>query len=47
MITCLRDNTGSEKIIRACGGVYDSTAVLHDEKQGDLYLKRFWIDQAK
>jgi predicted acetyltransferase len=43
LITCLRGNTGSEKIILACGGVYESTVTLHDEKQGDLFLKRFWI----
>ncbi|MGI6177561.1 MAG: GNAT family N-acetyltransferase [Eubacterium sp.] len=45
LITCLRDNTGSERMIRACGGVYESTVTLHDKKQGDLFLKRFWIRQ--
>ena len=45
LITCLQENAGSEKIIRACGGSYESTAVLHDQKQGNLYLKRFWISK--
>lgn len=43
LITCRRGNIGSEKIILACGGVYEDTAELHDPERGDLWLKRFWI----
>ena len=40
LITCIDGNTGSEKTIRANGGVYEST--VHEPNAG-VDLKRFWI----
>ena len=40
MITCIDSNEASEKTIRSCGGVYESTVYEPDEK---VNLKRFWI----
>ena len=41
LVTCLEDNIASEKTIRKCGGIYEST--IH-EPHGGVNLKRFWID---
>lgn len=41
LITCNDDNTASERTIRACGGVYESTVFEPDE---GVNLKRFWIE---
>lgn len=41
LITCLADNTASERTIRACGGVYESTVM--DDINYQRQLKRFWI----
>ena len=45
LVTCNDDNIGSEKVIRANGGVYESTVFEPDEQ---VNLKRFWVktDQA-
>ena len=40
LITCIDSNIGSEKTIRANGGIYESTVYEPDEK---VNLKRFWI----
>lgn len=40
LITCAESNIGSEKTIRANGGIYEST--VH-EPNSDRNLKRFWI----
>lgn len=40
LITCIDSNEASEKTIRSCGGVYESTIYEPDEK---VNLKRFWI----
>ncbi|MBR2131178.1 MAG: GNAT family N-acetyltransferase [Oscillospiraceae bacterium] len=40
LISCIDGNIGSEKTIRANGGVYESTVHEPDENE---YLKRFWI----
>ncbi len=40
LITCGTENSASEKIIRANGGVYESTAYQEDR---DRHLKRFWM----
>lgn len=41
LITCSEGNIGSEKTIRANGGIYEST--VH-EPNSDRNLKRFWIN---
>ncbi len=41
LITCLADNTASEKTILANGGVYEST--VHEPDEG-VDLKRYWIE---
>ena len=41
LITCIDGNIGSEKTIRANGGVYEST--VHESTHANAYLKRFWI----
>lgn len=41
LITCLEDNIGSEKTIRANGGVYESTVC---DANKNVRLKRFWIE---
>lgn len=40
LISCMDGNIGSEKTIRANGGVYEST--VHEPQKGRA-LKRFWI----
>lgn len=40
LITCIDGNIASEKTIRACGGVYEST--FFEPNEG-ISLKRFWI----
>ena len=40
LITCNEDNEGSERTIRANGGVYESTIYEPDEGRN---LKRFWV----
>ncbi len=39
MITCHDGNIASEKVIRACGGVYEKSVNVEGE-----IIKRFWID---
>jgi len=41
LVTCLEDNIGSEKTIRANGGAYESTVY---DGNNDRSLKRFWIE---
>lgn len=41
LITCLTDNEGSRKVIKKCGGVYESTVYCPEE---DVCLERYWID---
>ena len=40
LISCIDGNIGSEKTIRANGGIYESTVHNPDN---NVYLKRFWI----
>lgn len=40
LITCLKDNVGSRKVIQKNGGVYEKT--VH-ETEKDVYLERYWI----
>lgn len=44
LITCSEGNIGSEKTIRANGGIYEST--VH-EPNSDRNLKRFWINLSQ
>ena len=41
LITCIESNIASEKTIRSCGGIYESTVFEPDE---GVNLKRFWIE---
>lgn len=41
LITCLKDNEGSRRVIQNNGGVYESTVYL-DEK--GVYLERYWME---
>ena len=41
LITCIYSNIASEKTIRSCGGIYESTVFEPDE---GVNLKRFWIE---
>ena len=41
LVTCLRENEGSRRVILNNGGVYEST-VFEPEK--NVYLERYWID---
>ncbi len=41
LLVCNVDNKGSEKVIIANGGVFESEVFFPDEQD---YLKRFWID---
>lgn len=41
LITCLKDNIGSEKTILSCGGVYEKT--VYDDVNYKDNIKRFWI----
>lgn len=40
LVTCIRGNEGSRRVIMNNGGIYEST--VH-EKNRDLYLERYWI----
>lgn len=40
LVTCLKDNEVSRKIILSCGGIYERTAV--DPKTANHY-ERYWI----
>lgn len=41
LITCIRGNEGSRRVIMNNGGIYESTVY---ESNRDLYLERYWID---
>ena len=41
MVSCAEGNEGSERTIRANGGVYESSEY---EPEAKLWLKRFWIE---
>ena len=43
LVCCLTDNEGSRRIIKACGGVYESTV---REPDRNIDLERYWIDTA-
>lgn len=44
LITCLEDNVGSEKVIQACGGVFEK--IVYDDQNYKANLKRYWITTA-
>ncbi len=45
LVTCLEDNLGSEKTIKACGGVFECT--VFDDINYKANMKRYWIDLNK
>ena len=41
LITCIENNTASEKVIKSCGGIYEDTRYSEEEKYN---FKRYWIE---
>ncbi len=44
LITCLKDNEGSRRVIQNSGGVYESTVYKADD---GLSLERYWIELSQ